>query len=104
MRKRRKLIKKMAKTFSIKKISEIKNTLINIELELQKSRKNSKIAKESKALQAIKTNTKYFYSYAKRNSKIKPRVGPLYDKKKKIFTKRCILFCIIAVFVKSESQ
>ena len=41
---------------------------------------------ESKAIQAIKSNTKYFYSYAKTNSKIKPRVGPLYDKKKKIFT------------------
>jgi len=36
-------------------------------------------------VQAIKANTKYFYSYAKTNSKMKPRVGPLYDKKKNIF-------------------
>ena len=31
----------------------------------------------NKAVKAIKTNSKYFFSYAKKNSKIKSKVGPL---------------------------
>ena len=35
---------------------------------------------EKKACEAIKLNPKYFFSYAKRYSKTKARVGPLFDK------------------------
>ena len=81
MRKRRKLIKKIQNTFSTKIKNEIKEQLISIELELQISYSESKKARETRAVNAIKTNAKYFYSYAKKNSKHKSRVGPLFNKK-----------------------
>ena len=34
---------------------------------------------EAKAIDAIKTNPKYFYSYAKKFAKTKSKIGPLLD-------------------------
>ena len=46
------------------------------------SYKKSASAAEKKACEAIKTNPKYFYSYAKKHSKTKTRIGPLFDESK----------------------
>ena len=39
---------------------------------------------EDKAVQAIKSNSKYFFSYAKKKSKIKMKIGPLLDQTGKL--------------------
>ena len=49
-------------------------------MELQKLRKQNKYFEESKAVGSIQENPKYFFSYAKRKSKIKTKVGPLLKK------------------------
>ena len=85
MRKRRKLVKKRSKTFKQKLLKEIDEKLINIELNLLTSYKEEKKLSELKAIKNIKTNSKYFYSFAKRNSKTKSRIGPLFDKHKNKF-------------------
>ena len=65
MRKRRRKSKQILKTFSPTKKARLKQELVAIEKALQISYKMSTEIKESKALQAIQKNPKYFYSYAK---------------------------------------
>ena len=85
MRRRRKLVKRLSHTFSPKRLNEIKENLTEIELQLQLSHKRSRKADESKAVNSIKVNPKYFFSYAKKHSKTKARVGPLYSEGMKSF-------------------
>ena len=79
MRKRRKVTKKFQN-------NRTKQKLINIELELQNSYNRERESNEIEATSKIKKNPKYFYSYAKRFSKTKPKVGPLMDPVKNIIT------------------
>jgi len=72
MRKRRKLKKRSPS-------NKTKARLIDIELKLQNSYANERKTQELDAISKIKVNPKYFYSYAKRFSKTKPKVGPLMD-------------------------
>ena len=44
-----------------------------------KSYKKQREFNEGKAVDAIKTNPRYFYSYSKKFSKVKSSVGPLLD-------------------------
>jgi hypothetical protein len=53
--------------------------LREIEKSLQKSYKKQREFNEGKAVDAIKTNSRYFYSYSKKFSKVKSSVGPLLD-------------------------
>ena len=53
--------------------SDIKNSIIE-----------EKRKQEEKAVRAIQENPRFFFSYAKRSAKSKSRVGPLFDKLKKI--------------------
>ena len=39
---------------------------------------------EEKAIEAIKSNSKYFFSYVKAKSKVKTGIGPLYNADKKL--------------------
>ena len=55
------------------------NELREIEKSLQKSYRSQRDFNERKAVDAIKTNSKYFYSYAKKFSKVKNNIGPLMD-------------------------
>ena len=71
MRKRKRLSKKNFKT------NKTKQKLIDIELMLQQSHKRERDKAELDASLKIKSNPKYFYSYAKRFTKTKPKVGPL---------------------------
>ena len=71
MRKRKKLIKKNSQT------RKSKQKFIDIELLLQESHKCERVKAELDATSKIKTNSKYFFSYAKRFSKTKPKIGPL---------------------------
>jgi hypothetical protein len=42
---------------------------------------------EEKAVEAIKSNSKYFFSYVQAKSKIKTKVGPLYNSQGKLTNK-----------------
>ena len=61
----------------------MRDKLINIELLLQRSYKKSVTAEEQKATKAIKSNPKYFFSYAKKYSKVKTKIGPLLNERNK---------------------
>ena len=85
MRKRRKLVKKLSQSFHLHTRNKIKEKLIDIELLLQNSYNLSRKRQESRAISAIKDNSKFFYSYAKRFSRTKSRIGPLFDNNKNTF-------------------
>ena len=72
MRKRKKLKKRRPSRTT-------KEKLFDIEVKLQNSYANERINQELDAISKIKANPKFFYSYAKRFSKTKPKVGPLID-------------------------
>ena len=79
MRKRRKLMEKYKQCASENKQESIKIKLVNIELLLQKSHADCRSRKEQLALKAIKTNPKYFFSYAKQFSSTRSSIGPLLN-------------------------
>ena len=57
-----------------------------IEKQLKSSYENDLAENEHKAILAIGKNSKYFYSYAKKFSKIKTTIGPLLDAAKKLIS------------------
>ena len=57
---------------------KLNDKLLQIEKELHKSYHNSATYCENKAIEAIKTNSKLFYTYAKKKYKVKCKIGPLY--------------------------
>ena len=77
MRKRRKLMKKWSKITDQSKAVRLKNGLLQIEKVLRESYRKKSLFEETKAVNAIKKNSKYFFSYARRYSKVKTKVGPL---------------------------
>ena len=58
---------------------KLSRELIDIEMKLQDSFTLSSTIQENKAIQAIKRNPKYFFTYVKKFSKTKPSVGPLLN-------------------------
>ena len=56
---------------------KLKKELIEIEKKLQSSYSSSRQYKEIQAIQSIKKNSKFFYSFAKQFSKLSSPVGPL---------------------------
>ena len=78
-KRRRKITKRFVKCRSQNQKSKITKELLEIEKKLQKSFRESKTHIEEKAVQAIKTNSKYFFSYAKKKSKVTSKVGPLLN-------------------------
>ena len=51
--------------------------LVEIEASLRVSRAEESALKESKAVDSIKSNPKFFFSYANKNSKVRTGIGPL---------------------------
>lgn len=80
MRRRRKITKRLPNTTNKTIINKLSAELIEIEMKLQQSIQNSTNYQEDKAIQAIKRNPKYFFTYVKKFSKVKPAIGPLLDK------------------------
>ena len=88
-RDRRILFRKRKKTLSkkfTKDSKKIQQKLQDIEYKLTQSYKNEEQLNEQKAVNAIKSNPKYFYSYTKQHSKVKTKVGPLLNKDKVLVT------------------
>ena len=54
----------------------------DIEKKLQKSYRETRDINEQKVVDAIKNNSKYFFSYAKKFSKVMSGIGPLMDSAK----------------------
>ena len=79
MRKRRKLMEKLSQSTTEMKKESIKNKLVKIELLLQKSHIDCRSRREQLAVKAIKTNSKYFFAYAKQFSSIRSSIGPLLN-------------------------
>ena len=81
MRKRRKLSHQFAQATSDDRKSSLRTKLIRIELLIQKSHFGVHSRKEQLAVKAIKTNSKFFFSYAKQFSKTRSSIGPLLTEK-----------------------
>lgn len=79
MRRRTKVAKQLAKHQPPSKTCQLKNELVEIELKLQDSHNKQLSAQEKRAVDCIKNNPKYFYSYVKRFSKSKASIGPLLN-------------------------
>ena len=79
MRKRTRLRKQFNATCNISKKASLRMRLAEIEGKLQESYREQEIYNESKAVDAIKINPKYFYKYAKKKCKVVSPVGPLKD-------------------------
>ena len=82
MRKRRKLMIQFEQSTEDRRKEKIREKLIQIELLIQKSHFDNRSRKEQRAVKAIKTNSKYFFAYAKQFSSTRSKVGPLLDELK----------------------
>ena len=80
MRKRRKPTAQFESTSSSVQKVKIREKLLTTELLLQKSHTEARERKEKLAIKAIKTNSQFFFSYAKQFSITKTKVGPLLNK------------------------
>jgi hypothetical protein len=83
-RKRRRINKRLTRSTSPYQKCKLNDKLLQIEKELQKSYQNSATYIENKAVEAIKTNPKFFYTYAKKKSKVKSKIGPLLNSANKL--------------------
>ncbi|KAK3861456.1 hypothetical protein Pcinc_032580 [Petrolisthes cinctipes] len=79
MRKRAMLYKKLVKAYTEERKRRIDAKLTEIEQQLKQSHTDQRAQEEGKAINKIKRNPKFFYSYCKRYSKIKTQIGPLKD-------------------------
>ena len=79
MRRRRKITKQLRIHQPPSRKKTLDNELISIEEKLQESYNKSHDFQERKAIQAIKRNPKYFFTYVKKLSKVKTAIGPLKD-------------------------
>ena len=79
MRRRGKVNKKLANPVTHVQKTKLTAELIDIEKELQQSHRSENLEMEHKAVSAIKKNSKYFFSYARKFSKITVGIGPLFN-------------------------
>ena len=86
MRRRSKVNKQLASQPSDTKRQKLRLEAREIEKKLQKSYKDEKLEMENKAVSAIKKNSKYFFSYVRKFSKIFTGIGPFIDASKNIIT------------------
>ena len=77
MRRRTRVNKLLVKITSERWKCSLRNELVKIEVALQKSLNNFAFSQEQKAIDSIKRNPKYFFSYVKKFSKVKCNIGPL---------------------------
>ena len=86
MRQRRRVNAQLRKTTSEPRRKKLKLQNRDIEKRLQNSYRQSRKYSEDKAVGAIKHNSKYFFSYARKFSSVKTSVGPLIDAVSNIVT------------------
>ena len=86
MRKRRRINIQLRKTTTEAKRKKLKQEARQVEKELTKSYQQSQKDSENKAVDSIKRNSKYFFSYAKKFSSVKSGIGPFIDTAKDLVT------------------
>ena len=86
MRRRCKVNKQLCSTQSENVKTRLRTEARDIEIKLQRSYKNEKESNETKAVGAIKRNSRYFYTYAKKFSKISAGIGPFIDAAKNVIS------------------
>lgn len=79
MRKRRRLKVQLLRANTETRYKSITKNLIEIEIKIQDSLKRQSEFEEQKAVESIKRNSKYFFTYANKFSKVKTGIGPLKD-------------------------
>ena len=79
MKRRRKLQLQLTASKSQLNIDKIRRKPVNIEISLQMSLETTNSYREQKAIKAIKSNSKYFFAYAKKFSQTKKSIGPLLN-------------------------
>ena len=82
LRRRKRKVKPQIKALTEKnsssnKLDKLRSELYDIEEKIKESITNQQASREAKALESIKRNPRYFYSYAKQFSKQASTVGPL---------------------------
>jgi hypothetical protein len=86
MRRRARINKQLSRNIKPSKRERLTNESIDVEYKLLNSHRKEKKDRESKACEAIKVNSKFFFSYAKSLSRVKTGVGPLIDAAKNIIS------------------
>ena len=86
MRRKRRITAQLKKTTSEARRKKLKGESVQVERALIKSYQQSQKDRETKAVNAIKRNSKYFFSYAKKFSTTKAGIGPFFDYAKKLIT------------------
>ena len=79
MRRRTKINKQLASGPVDSKRQKLNQEAKDIEKKLQESYRNERSAMEHRAVAAVKKNSKYFYSYVRKFSKVFTGIGPLTD-------------------------
>ena len=86
MRRRSKVNKQLCSNISDARKNKLKAESQDIEKKLQESYRNEKSEMEHRAVTAIKKNSKYFFSYAKKFSTLSAGIGPLLDSAQKLIS------------------
>ena len=87
-RRKRRINKQLCNAKSPAKKDRLFKRLVDEEVKLEKLAKQTNMFYEHKAVNAIKENAKYFFSYAKWKSKVvKTKIGPLLNKETKEMTR-----------------
>ena len=77
MKRKRRITKRLCRITSPSQTNKLRQELLDIEKKLQKSYADADEEMERKAVESIKKNAKFFYSYAKKKAKCKSKIGPL---------------------------
>jgi hypothetical protein len=85
-RKRTRITKQIEKTPTHQKHNKLRKKYINLEVELVDCIKAEREQNEKRAIEKIKVNSKYFFSYSKRYMHSKPTIGP-FEINDKLVTK-----------------
>ena len=84
MKRRQKVIKSRIRALEChnpdsERIDFLKSSLDNLNASIKSRLLLNRLKEEEKAVAAIKKNPSYFYSYAKKFSRVKSKIGPLKD-------------------------
>ena len=79
LRRRKQINKTLTKVTSALRIKRLQEELVEVEKKLMALYRSSEEYEEKVAVSSIKKNSKYFFKYAKKFSKIANKIGPLKD-------------------------
>ena len=93
---RRRINQRLLKITSPATQRKLQKELLEIEKNLQRSHQGSATHIEEKAVEAIRSNSKFFFAYAKKKSKVKTNIGPLLDENNKLTSNSKIMAEILS--------